>query len=62
MMDREIPYNENAECDLCGHIGAYDFMGDYLCDECIDKLTCPHCGTIGDCDCQKHITKESNND
>jgi len=34
-MDREIPYEENSVCDGCGHIGAYDFVGDYYCDDCI---------------------------
>ena len=34
-MSREIPYDENAECDICGHIGAFDFQGDYFCEGCI---------------------------
>lgn len=36
-MDREIPFDENAICDECGKQGAYDFMGDYLCEDCIAK-------------------------
>lgn len=33
-MSREIPFDENAECDWCGAIGAFDFMGDFLCPNC----------------------------
>jgi hypothetical protein len=35
MSDRTVPYDENAICDNCGKKGAHDFMGDYLCDDCI---------------------------
>ena len=31
---REVPYDCDTECDVCGRRGAYDFMGDYLCTDC----------------------------
>ena len=34
---REAPYDEEQVCDGCGRVGAYDFMGDYLCDACAEK-------------------------
>lgn len=30
-MTRDIPFEEGARCDVCGRMGAFDFMGDYLC-------------------------------
>jgi hypothetical protein len=38
-MDKTIPFDEHAVCDTCGQIGAFDFMGDYICQECLEKLT-----------------------
>ena len=35
MSDREYPYDPNAICDECGHVGAYDIMGDLLCYVCL---------------------------
>lgn len=37
-MGREVPYDLEDKCDICGKLGAYDFMGDYICPECADKL------------------------
>lgn len=37
-MDRTVPYDEDEVCDVCGKLGAFDFMGDLLCAECIAKL------------------------
>lgn len=37
-MDRDIPYDENAYCDICEHKGAFDFMGDYLCEQCAYEM------------------------
>ena len=37
-MNREIPHDEDAICDECGAKGAYDFMGDYFCVECVRNL------------------------
>lgn len=36
-MNREIEFCEDEYCDDCGAKGAYDFMGDYLCPECLRK-------------------------
>lgn len=36
-MDRTVPFDEKEICDVCGKKGAFDFMGDYICQECIDK-------------------------
>ena len=37
-MSREVPFDPVAICDCCGAIGAFDFMGDCLCQRCIDEL------------------------
>lgn len=34
MSVRCFPFNVNAICDCCGMVGAYDFMGDLLCEKC----------------------------
>jgi hypothetical protein len=33
-MSRNIPFAYNEYCDICNIRGAYDFMGDYLCEKC----------------------------
>jgi hypothetical protein len=38
MGSREVPFDKNAICDQCGVKGAYDFMGDFICEECLEKL------------------------
>ena len=35
MGSREAPYDKDKECDVCGKMGAHDFMGDYLCNDCV---------------------------
>ena len=35
-MDRTYPYEPDAYCDDCGHQGAYDLMGEYLCAKCLE--------------------------
>jgi len=35
-MDRDYPYDDFALCDICGKVGAFDIMSDYLCEECIE--------------------------
>ena len=35
-MSRDIPYSPTEKCDACGKIGAFDFMGDFLCDKCFN--------------------------
>ena len=34
MADRSVPFDPNTSCDNCGTMGAFDFMGDYLCVRC----------------------------
>lgn len=36
-MGREVPFKPDAVCDECGEKGAYDFMGDCFCQECLDR-------------------------
>lgn len=36
MSGRIVPYDEDIICDRCGKSGAYDFMGDCYCDDCLD--------------------------
>jgi len=35
-MKRDIPFDPELPCDNCDEIGAYDFMGEYLCPRCAD--------------------------
>jgi len=37
MGNRELEFEENAICDICGKLGATDFLGDYFCNECFTK-------------------------
>ena len=39
--DVEIPFEELEQCDWCGKIGAFDFMGDFCCAECLAKIFAP---------------------
>jgi hypothetical protein len=41
MSDRDVPFEEFEVCDSCGHIGAFDFMGDYYCAECLATIFSP---------------------
>ena len=48
-MSRDVPYFEDDICDVCGKVGAFDFMGDFLCPECAKEVTgepepCNRCG------------------
>jgi len=36
-MSRDVPYDTHAVCDTCGNVGAFDFMGDYICAECLEE-------------------------
>ena len=36
-MYRTIPFDEDEICDICGKKGAYDFMGDCICPECLGE-------------------------
>ena len=40
-MSREIPFEKDEICDYCGKIGAYDFMGDFCCAECMAIIFTP---------------------
>lgn len=35
--DRTIPFEPDFRCDICNAIGAYDFMGDYICPKCLSE-------------------------
>lgn len=37
-MNREVPYCEDEQCDLCGRSGAYDFTGDLICADCACEI------------------------
>ena len=52
MGDRTVPFDEKEVCDICGKVGAFDFMGDLLCPECTEKVI-PHepCNRCGGDDC-----------
>ena len=56
-MDRKIPYDEDLICDECGHKGAYDFMGDYLCEECANKI-CTNIEYSEDCECDSELERK----
>jgi hypothetical protein len=36
-MNRNVPFYEEDFCDECGNQGAFDFMGDLYCCECLKK-------------------------
>lgn len=49
LSDRTVPFDKNEVCDVCGKVGAYDFMGDLLCPDCAHKAMgppepCNRCG------------------
>jgi len=35
-MSRDVPFNPTDLCDICGKPGAWDFMGDLICQACVD--------------------------
>lgn len=37
-MSREVPFDVDERCDECNQIGAFDFMGDYICADCLKKM------------------------
>ena len=37
MTGRDVPFDPSTPCDNCGVLGAFDFMGDYLCVRCSGK-------------------------
>lgn len=38
-MSRKIPFCPDEICDICGALGAYDFMGDLVCELCLPEDT-----------------------
>lgn len=36
-MGRDVPFKSNMKCDVCGTLGAFDFMGDYMCQTCTSR-------------------------
>jgi hypothetical protein len=38
-MSRDVPFDENATCDVCAKTGAFDFMGDFICSWCLEKVS-----------------------
>lgn len=34
-MGRDVPFDVDEKCDICGEPGAYDFYGDFICQECL---------------------------
>ncbi len=41
-MSRDVPFEEGLKCDICGELGAFDFMGDYYCHRCEKGCTKCH--------------------
>jgi ssDNA-binding Zn-finger/Zn-ribbon topoisomerase 1 len=37
-MGRDIDLEPNSKCDICGKRGAFDFMGDYACPQCLGHI------------------------
>lgn len=37
MRSREVPFSKDAQCDLCGAVGTFDFIGDLLCPKCAEE-------------------------
>lgn len=37
MGDREVYLEDENVCDICGKSPAYDFYGDFICQECMKK-------------------------
>jgi len=36
-VSRDVPYDPDEICDICGKKGAFDFMGDLICLDCLQK-------------------------
>ena len=48
MGDREVPFCPDEICDGCGTKGAFDFMGDLYCEECLGHIEPEDDSTIED--------------
>jgi len=40
-MNREVPYDPEAVCDICGKKGAHDYLGDNICYDCTSPIAPP---------------------
>ena len=38
-MSKDVEFDKNEVCDICGKEGAYDFIGDLICPECLKLCT-----------------------
>jgi hypothetical protein len=38
MGNNQVPFDPDEICDVCGAKGAYDFMGDCFCGECLNRM------------------------
>ena len=36
-MTKELEYDPDLTCEICGAEGAYDVYGDYICPKCMSK-------------------------
>ena len=43
-MSTSIKYHNDKYCEICGEPGAFDFLGDYVCENCL--IECPKCGSL----------------
>jgi uncharacterized Zn finger protein (UPF0148 family) len=34
---RDVPYEPEELCEICGRKGAFDFMGDLICPRCMSQ-------------------------
>ena len=57
MGSRIVPFDETVKCDICREYGAFDFYGDYICQDCLEdeknNMPCNKCGCIGNRQCDK---------
>jgi len=40
-MSRDVEFDEDAICDGCGRKGAFDFLGDFYCADCLADMFAP---------------------
>lgn len=44
LMDRSVQFDKELVCDNCGKKGAFDFMGDCYCADCL--VECKSCNVV----------------
>ena len=37
-MSRNVPFEPDLPCDVCGRKGGWDFMGDIICGYCLEGV------------------------